>query len=57
MVRDLHELNAIVLNEAGFTLGHGPEFYVSLSASGEGCALGRIELARAMMAELRCIPD
>jgi SAM-dependent methyltransferase len=57
LIRDLHEIHAVVLNEVTFIPGKGPEFYVAMSASGAGCPTGRIELLREIMAELRSVPD
>ena len=57
LIRDLHEIHAVVLNEATFIPGNGPEFYMALSPSGAGCLTGRIELEREIMAELRAVPD
>ena len=57
MVRDLHEIHALVLNEVTYIPGDGPEFYVALSQTGDGCPIARIDLERQIMAELRSVPN
>ena len=57
MIRDLHELHAIPLNEVEFIPGAGPEFYMALSPTGAGCTDDRLTLQRRVVAELRAVPD
>lgn len=57
LVRDLHTIHALALNEAAFIPGDGPEFYIALSRRGTGCATERINLMRQITAEMRATID
>lgn len=51
ILRDLHEIGATGLRERSFYDSIGNEFYVSLSHDAQGCAVGRLDLARRALAE------
>jgi SAM-dependent methyltransferase len=51
IARDLHAIGEIRLREKWFHDSVGNEFYVTLSASAEGCPVDRLTLARRALAE------
>jgi hypothetical protein len=51
LMNDLYELGYIKLRESGFFTTDGHEFYIALSANGNGPGMSRLELSRIALAE------
>jgi predicted SAM-dependent methyltransferase len=56
ILKDLYDIGECILREKDFVESVGPEFFVSLSASGPGCGLDRLTLLKASLAEMHVVP-
>ena len=57
LVNDLHVLGFTNLREVGFHSTEGCEFYVTLGRNGAGPGISRLDLLRAVDAELAAVLD